>query len=130
MRTHARSYFTAALYLWSLMAVASDSEFRANEMAAQANVNTEAGAAYDYALGTAMQANPKFESGMTACLAKHPGEQSVHGYFHFTSATQYQVVLEPGSAFSACLANALEGFTVPEPPSVPYFNSFAFSTAP
>jgi len=44
--------------------------------------------------------------------------------------TEYKLELLPHSDFSKCFSEALEGFTVPAPPTVPYFNHFTFSTAP
>lgn len=120
----------AALCLLAGIAVAADSSFTQNEMIAKSNLQTREGAAYDRSLGLALQARPEFEPNMTRCLEAHPGKQAVHGYFHFASSVTYRVVLQPRSQFSDCLANALEGFSVPPPPSVPYFNSFTFSVAP
>ena len=118
------------LCLFTTLVAASGSGFKSNEEIAQANSVAPEGSSYDFALGTSMQANPKVLSGMTTCLEQSPGEQSVHGYFYFTSATQYKVELEPRSPFSECLEKALEGHRVPKPPEIPYFNKFNFSTAP
>lgn len=125
-----RRYVVAALCLTAGIAVAADGTFSQNETAARSNLQTQEGATYDRALGLALQASPEFEPNMTKCLEAHPGPQSVHGYFHFTTPTAYQVVLQPSSEFADCLASALEGFAVPPPPSVPYFNSFTFSAEP
>ena len=124
----ARASTTAILCLVSAMAWASDATFKVNEKVALENSLTTAGADYDYALGTTLQSHPRFESGMTACLNQYPGDQSVHGYFEFSGPNAYKVVLEPQSDFSACLAKSLEGFDVPEPPKIPYFNKFSFAT--
>ena len=130
MHTSARLYITVILSIWATFAIAADGDFQSNVIKAQANGRTEAGATYDAILGKMLQNNVNFESSMTGCLTKNPGTQSVRGYFHFISANKYQVVLEPQNDFSACLANALEGHNLPEPPSIPYFNSFSFSTVP
>lgn len=126
----ARNCLIAALCFSAGIGVAADSTFSQNEITAKSNLQTREGAAYDRALGLALQASPEFEPNMTKCLEAHPGKQVVHGYFYFTSAVAYQVVLQPHSEFSDCLAGALEGFAVPPPPSIPYFNSFTFSMDP
>lgn len=130
MRRRACACIGLVLGFWATGALAAATEFQLNEAKARANVRTVAGARFDRALGASVQANPKFEAGVTRCLTKYPTAQAVHGYFHFTSATEYRLVLEPRNGFSKCLEAALKGFAVPKPPSVPYFNSFSFATAP
>jgi hypothetical protein len=114
----------------SSLAIAEANQFSVNEAIARQNLQTSEGAAFDRALGMALQGSPEFEPRMTECLVAHPGPQAVHGYFHFTSKTEYQLELRPQSEFSKCFSDALEGFSVPAPPTVPYFNHFTFSAAP
>ena len=120
----------AALLSLSCLAIAAADQFSENEAIARKNLQTREGAAFDRALGMALQGMPEFEPRMTKCLIAHPGPQAVHGYFHFTSKTEYQLELKPVSEFSKCFSDALEGFSVPAPPTVPYFNHFTFSAAP
>ena len=120
----------AALISLSSPAIAEADRFSENEAIARANLQTTEGAAFDRALGMALQEMPELEPRMTKCLIAHPGPQAVHGYFHFTSDTEYQLELRPLSDFSKCFSEALEGFSVPAPPTVPYFNHFTFSAVP
>lgn len=117
-------------FLLAFNAGASEPSFEANVRQAHENAATPEGAAYDRALGATFQSSPDFEAGMIACLEKHPGDHAVEGYFHLISATEYKVVLEPSSDFSTCLARAFEGFPLPEPPAIPYFNPLSFSNQP
>ena len=111
-------------------AVSGSNTFESNFAIAKKNAETGKGAAYDVALGTAMQKRADFAPKFKHCISSHPGHQAVRGYFHFTSFTKYRLVLEPKSGFSVCLSKALEGQKVPAPPSVPYFNHFTVSTQP
>lgn len=109
---------------------AAGNSFDANYAKARKNVATKAGAAFDTRLGLAMQMHPEFQEGFKSCsrrFAKHP---AVHGYFSFTSATSYRVMLAPKTAFSSCLTRTMEGRAVPPPPSIPYLNSFELSASP
>lgn len=85
------------------------------------------GAAYDQALGAAMQAMPEVSSKMMDCLVENSDGPPVYGYFEFTSATQYKVVLRPKSPLADCVTDALEGQSVPAPPSLPWLNVFELS---
>jgi hypothetical protein len=120
----------AALVLLGGIGIAAADQFSENEAAAMRNLQTREGAAFDRALGMALQASPELEPRMTGCLVAHPGPQAVHGYFHFTSMTEYTLELRPDSAFSRCFSEALEGLPVPAPPTAPYFNHFTFSATP
>lgn len=106
-----------------------DAQFERNEKQARDNLATEAGAAYDQALGRGIEANPAALADITRCLEKHAGPHDVHGYYHFHAEDDFRVVLRPTTGFSTCLASALEGHAAPAPPSVPYFNPFTFQTA-
>jgi len=123
-------YAALALILSSSCAASSKGSFEANYAAANRNYQTADGVAYDKALSAVFEHSPDFTPNVSKCLSSHPGPQSVHGYFSFTSATEYQIVLEPKSDFSICLAKALEHHTVPAPPSVPYLNPFTFTFKP
>ena len=125
-----KNLLITALLSLSGLAFAQGDTFSQAEASAKKNLMTSEGAAYDRALGQTLQASPEFEPRMNKCLAAHPGPQEVHGYFHFTSATAYQVELQPASSFSDCVASALEGFLVPPPPTIPYFNHFTFTVVP
>lgn len=111
-------------------ALAADKVFENNYARARKNVVARAGATYDYKLGMAMQASADFQQRFKDCTKRYPGKQAVHGYFSFSSATRYTVVLEPRSAYSGCLTHALEGHRVPPPPGVPYLNPFDLSASP
>ena len=111
-------------------ALAADKAFESNYARARKNVAARAGATYDYKLGTAMQASADFQQRFKDCIKRYPGKQEVHGYFSFSSATRYTVVLEPRSAYSGCLTHAMEGHRVPPPPGVPYLNPFELSASP
>ncbi len=109
-------------------AAAGGNPFAANLAGATKNSATPKGAAYDNSLGVAMQAVPEFRSRFKQCVTRYPGPHAVRGYFYFSAASKYRVLLEPKNAFSSCLSRALEGHRVPAPPSVPYLNPFNFST--
>ena len=110
---------------------AADDSFDANLALARQNLATVPGAAYDRTLGEAIQARPAVFEAMAACQRKHPGDQDLQGYFHFTSGTAYTVVLAPAGPFATCLGQALEGQALPAPPGLPWFNHFTFRyTAP
>jgi hypothetical protein len=115
----------------ALPAAAADDvdDFAASYAQAEANARTEAGGQFDFLLGASLQ-NDVVMTAVTECVRLNPGPQDVRGYFQFRSATEYEVVLAPGSAFATCLASALEGRAVPAPPSVPYLNPFTFSFDP
>lgn len=115
----------------ALPAAAADAAFDANLALARQNLATVPGAAYDRALGEAIMKLPAVAEAMAACQRKHPEDQNLQGYFHFTTAAAYRVVLAPASPFATCLGAALEGQSLPAPPSLPWFNHFTFRyTAP
>jgi hypothetical protein len=125
-----RQLLAATLLSFGGLALAQEDAFSQAEASAKRNLTTSEGAAYDRALGETFQSSADFEPRMNKCLAAHPGQQAVHGYFHFTSATEYQVELRPRGSFSECVSGALEGFRLPRPPTVPYFNHFTFTVVP
>lgn len=126
-----RALLLALALPFALPAAAVDAAFDANLALARQNLATVPGAAYDRALGEAIMKLPAITEAMSACQRKHPEDQDLQGYFHFTTATAYRVVLAPASPFTACLAKALEGRALPAPPSLPWFNHFTFRyTAP
>ena len=104
--------------------------FDANYAKARKNVTTKAGAAFDTRLGLAMQMHAEFQEGFKRCSQRFPKHLAVRGYFSFTSATSYRVILAPKTAFSTCLSRAMEGREVPPPPSLPYLNPFELSASP
>lgn len=104
--------------------LADDKLFESNYALASKNASSKAGMAFDSQLGLAIQNAPGFKGAFKACLARHPGKQSVHGYFRFSSASAYLVHLRPRNAFSMCLTKALEGKRLPAPPKLPYLNPF------
>ena len=117
--------FAALLLAFALPAAAEDA-FDANLAIARQHLATPAGAAYDRALGEAMRKAPGATEAMGACLAKHPGDRDIQGFFHFASGRQYSVVLAPAGPFAVCLAKALSGHPLPAPPRLPWFNHFTF----
>ena len=113
---------------FALPAAAADPAADANLALARQNLATEEGAAFDREMGMAMMAIPAATEAVAACQRAHPGHHELQGYFHFTSATDYRLVLAPQSPFADCLARALQGRAVPAPPSLPWFNHFTFRT--
>ena len=109
------------------VASGASADFDAHYAKARENLASEAGAAYDRQLGASMDALPHLKRDMAACAEAHQGLQDAHGYLEFTTAQSYQVILQPDSDFSRCLAKALSGHAVPAPPSLPWFNHFSFS---
>ena len=107
-----------------------DAQFKANSALAASNAASKAGAAYDAALGKAIDASADFPVKATACLRQFPGDHVVQGYFEIRSAANYRVVLQPDDGFGQCFSRALEGRALPVPPSLPYFNPFAFTNHP
>ena len=105
-----------------------DASFDSQLALARQNLATEAGAAYDRALAEAMRPHPAVSEAINACLRNHPGDQDVQGYFHFTSASKYTVVLSPTGPFATCIAKALQGQPLPAPPRLPWFNHFTLRT--
>jgi hypothetical protein len=113
---------------FALPVAAADNVFDANYRHARDNAGTPAGAAYDLALGTAMESSERLRPATTACLEQHAASRSdLHGYFQFSTRSTYQVVLRPKSAFSACMEAALEGYPLPAPPALPWYNVFTFT---
>ena len=108
----------------------TDAQFQANSALALKNAGDAKGKAFDQALGQAIDKSAGFPAQATACLRRFPGDQAVTGYFEFTSATAYRVVLRPAGGFADCFAQALSGRAVPAPPSLPYLNPFAFTNHP
>lgn len=125
-----RSLVATSVLLFGIASAASgaDTSFEANFAAAEANANTDQGALYDVALANALETD-QVKAAIGVCLKANPGPQAVHGYFQFSSATAYSVVLMPASGFSQCLAKSLEGHAVPAPPRLPYLNPFTFTLA-
>ena len=109
---------------------AAANPFDANYAKARKNVSSKAGAAFDSRLGLAMQMHPQFQEGFKSCSRRFPKHLAVHGYFSFTKATSYRVMLAPKTAFSTCLSRAMEGHRVPAPPRLPYLNPFNFTSQP
>ena len=118
------------LALGAMPTPVSDASFQANSARAAKNLATAAGKAYDEALGKSINASADFAPKASACLRQFPGDQTVEGYFEFGADGGYRMVLRPDGGFARCFAQALEGRTVPAPPSRPYVNPFAFSNHP
>jgi hypothetical protein len=109
-------------------AAAADVVFDANYRSARDNAGTLEGAAFDRALGAAMEGSQRLRPATAACLEQHAGSRSnLHGYFQFAATGGYQVVLRPKSAFSDCMESALEGYELPKPPAFPWYNVFTFT---
>jgi hypothetical protein len=115
-----------ALALTTALPASADDAFDANLAIARQNLASEAGAAYDRKLGEAMAKLPLTAQATDECLARHPGDHDVQGYFHFTTPTRYTLVLVPAGRFATCLGKAFEGHAVPAPPKLPWFNHFTF----
>lgn len=127
MRQSHRAAVIVALLLGFGAVSASEDSFETNYAKAKANAATKEGAAYDAALGAAYEATPEFRGKVEECLLASPMPHDVHGYFQFTSKTEFTVVLEPKDTFSDCLSRAMLGQSVPAPPRVPYLNPFTFT---
>lgn len=119
-----------AVALVASQAFAADKVFEGEYARAQKNAGSKAGIAYDNALGASMERAPGFKEAFNKCIKRHPGKQTVRGYFKFTTASSYRVSLQPKSAFSACVTKALEGRLLPAPPHLPYFNPFHVVPSP
>lgn len=116
----------SAVMMGSASASASERDsFETFFTIAQANAETEQGAAYDVALAMSLRTE-EVKASIQACLRNVPEPESIRGYFSFRSATDYSLILMPESPFSKCLAKSLEGRPVPAPPTVPYFTRFVF----
>lgn len=111
----------------AVCAATPDASYDANLAVARQNLATKAGQDYDRALGGAVMKLPAVAKAMGACQTRHPGDQSVQGYFHFSAAGQYTVVLAPKGPFANCLTKALEGLSLPAPPRLPWFNHFTYA---
>lgn len=108
-------------------ALGATEDFDTKYAKSRENLASEAGVAYDRQLGLAMQALPALQPAMSRCLEKNPQPQDVHGYFEFTSASEYRVVLRPASDYATCLEKALSGHGVPAPPKLPWLNHFTLA---
>ena len=96
--------------------------FEGNYQLAKENATTASGAAYDDAVGTAVQGVPGYLLSLRNCMVKNPGEHVLHGYMLIKSTTDYTVVLEPKGPFADCVARLMAHRTLPVPPSTPYLN--------
>lgn len=107
---------------------AADNVFDANYRQARENAATTAGATYDQTLSDAMEASATVQPAMAACLDAHADAIiDLHGYFHFAAGGTYQVVLRPNGPFADCVESAMEGQSLPAPPTLPWYNEFVFS---
>jgi len=104
----------------------SDDGFESIYARAKQDVCCDDGVVYDHQLGAFFEARREFKSRMDGCLKDNSGPQSVRGYFSFAADGSYRVVLRPSGKFASCVADALEGQSVPRPPRLPYFNPFDF----
>lgn len=127
MRQAIVTALVAALCLGLGSVNAAEDSFETNFDKAEANARTTQGAAYDALLARTYEAMPEFSTKVEVCLRANPGPHDVRGYFRFISKVDFEVVLEPRDAFSACLSQALASPSLPPPPSVPYLNPFTFS---
>ena len=124
-RSRSRCFLLALAMAFAAPAPADDS-FDANLAAARQNLASEAGAAYDRALGEAIAAIPAVAQAMEKCQRKFKGSPSLQGYLHISAPGTYTVVLAPSGPNAACLAKALEGHALPAPPRLPWFNHVTF----
>jgi hypothetical protein len=117
--------FMAGLLLASLLAACNrEPSFEQNYAQAKENLHTPAGAQYDKQLSLFVQGLSGFSLALEDCVARNPGQGEAHGYFEFTSATKYRVVLQPENGFAACLTVELQDQAVPAPPRAPYLSPF------
>jgi hypothetical protein len=117
----------AFLIAVSIVSCAKQKTYEENYETAEENAATKPGAAYDNALGAAVQGTPGFMLVQRDCVIKNPGGPSLHGYILIKSQTEYSVVLEPKGALADCIEATLTNRTLPVPPSTPYLNPVEFA---
>ena len=110
-------------------AVAAPTPFEAKLAIARTNASSKSGAEFDRKLGTAL-VTKQAQAQMSQCLKDNPGPHSVRGYFEFTTATRFRLIVQPDDRFSRCLVRTTEGHAAPKPPRLPYLNPFSFSSTP
>ena len=126
----ARSIVIAmTLSLVGAAAAATPTPFEAKLAIARVNASSKAGADFDRKLGVAL-VTKQAQAQMSQCLKDNPGPHSVRGYFEFTTATQFHLIVQPDDRFSHCLVRTTEGHATPKPPRLPYLNPFSFSSTP
>jgi hypothetical protein len=101
---------------------AKQKSFEENFQTAKQNAATASGAAYDNAVGAAVQGVPGYMLSVRTCMVNHPGEHKLHGYLLINSPTNYMVVLEPKGPLADCVADVVANRTLPAPPTTPYLN--------
>lgn len=117
------------IFLIGASATAAPTTFEAKLAIARANGNSKAGAEFDRKLGIAL-VTKQAQAQMSQCLVDNPGPHSVRGYFEFTTATHFHMIVQPEDRFSHCLVRTTEGHATPKPPRLPYLNPFEFSSTP
>lgn len=117
------------LSLIGASATAAPKPFEAKLAIARANASSATGAEFDRQLGIAL-VTKQAQAQMSKCLKDNPGPHSVRGYFEFTTAAHFHLILQPNDRFSHCLVHATEGHATPKPPRLPYLNPYEFSSTP
>ena len=104
--------------------------FDARFVQATQNVTSSAeGTEYDRRLGTYFQSAPGWARELNECQDRNPGPQYLRGFFEFSSAGTYRLVVDPDTPFSQCFARIHEGKDVPAPPRLPYLSPITFTAA-
>ena len=126
-----RDFKTIAVFSTALLILscAKPKTFEENYETAKENAVTKSGTEYDAAVGAAIQGVPGFILAQRDCVAKNPGESSLHGYLSIKSGTEYSVVLEPKGALADCIQATMVNRTLPAPPTTPYLNPYEFAVS-
>ena len=126
-----RTFLMACLLVCAALPAAADSTDAAFERTyAQARANEYSGDGYDARLAQYLDRNDEVRTRWTDCVKNHADKPDLRGWFEFGAAGGYRVVLRPDTPFSRCIAAALEGQAVPEPPRRPYVHGLSFTMAP
>lgn len=117
------------LSLIGAAAVAAPTSFEAKLATARINASSKSGAEFDRKLGVAL-VTKQAQAQMSQCLKDNPGAHSLRGYFEFTTAMHFHLIVQPDDRFSQCLVRTIEGHVTPTPPRLPYLNPFSFISTP
>ena len=108
------------------LAGCGEKSFESKLETAKGNRNSEEGAAYDEALGKAMN-NEKVARAVLTCYRDNASTRiDLEGFFEIESEKEYAVALRPEGKFATCMERAYGGRTLPTPPDTPYLNHVEF----
>src|SRR5688572_19861801 len=83
--------------------------FDARFVQAKQNVTSSgAGAEYDRRLGTYFPSVPGWARELNECQDRNPGPQYLRGFFEFSSASTYRLVVGPDTPFAQCFVSVHE----------------------